>query len=202
MPPYRNSDWPSLHAREQRLLIGLLRVEQGEIVDIAELRRWRVISRLRSAARSDGDRLLQGDRVVLRSRCRFGDVLERGDHRAAILRRRPGRTWLARRAPLQQRAAVEDRLGDAPACSRSRFPARTIWRARARAAGIAVSVMLGSRLRLRRRSARSPNADSLRRRGCPDAAPPVSRQAERQIARQAQCGKLEFLGRSSLGSRR
>ena len=65
-----------------------------------------------------GDRLLQRDGIGLDRAQRIGDVLKCGDHRAAILRLGLIVRGLCRELPVQQRAAVEDRLGDAA----GRFP--------------------------------------------------------------------------------
>ncbi len=79
---------PGLGEGEHRLLVGLLRVEQAEIIDVAEFQppAHEVEAPRRGAL--GGDRLLQRDRIRLDRAQRVGDVLEGGDHRAAILRQR------------------------------------------------------------------------------------------------------------------
>src|SRR5581483_12444448 len=103
---------PGLRQREQSRLIGLLGVEQAEIIYVAELHALACdveTARRRALGRH---RLLQRNRIGLNGAQRVGDVLERDDHRAAVLRLRLLERRLRRLLAEEQRAAVEDRLGD------------------------------------------------------------------------------------------
>ena len=104
---------PRLHDADQRLLIGLLRIEQGEIIDIAELQALSRDVEALECRLLRSDRLLQRDCIGLNAAQRVRDILKGCHNRAAILGGGLLVGGLRGEFAVQQDAAVEDGLRDA-----------------------------------------------------------------------------------------
>src|SRR6185312_6124544 len=101
-----------LHQRDARLLVALLRTQQGQVACIAILvLALRQIQGELGGLRGRG-RGLQALGVVLQGRQRIGHVLERGQHGGAIFLGRLHVGRLGGALLMQQAAAMENRRGD------------------------------------------------------------------------------------------